>query len=142
MTKGVVMKVVVGTTANQSRPAEVLLRKNLRWARNVLGCAFRSNAKRPLKNLTEQFGFSAERGDLQILDNSWYVTHTGLLGLAKRKKCCGIHVETENSLSDPSLSRYVMKATVYPSKASTGFVGYGDADPPMSRCESVAPRCA
>ncbi len=57
------------------------------------------------------------------------MTHTGLLRLARRKKCRGIDVEAINSLCDVSNSRYVMKATVYPSKGSAGFVGYGDADP-------------
>ena len=82
-----------------------------------------------LKRLSQQYAFSIEAGELQILDGSWYVTHTGLLGLARRKRCRGIHVEAINSLSDVSASRYVMKATVYPSKGSAGFVGYGDADP-------------
>src|SRR5208337_1013079 len=32
-------------------------------------------------------------------------------------------------LCDSSANRFVLKATVYPSKESAGFVGYGDADP-------------
>ena len=57
------------------------------------------------------------------------MTHSGLVRLARRKKCCGIHVETVDSLCEPSSSRFVLKATVHPSKGSAGFVGYGDADP-------------
>ena len=34
-----------------------------------------------------------------------------------------------DSLCDSAANRFVLKATVYPSKASAGFVGYGDADP-------------
>jgi hypothetical protein len=49
--------------------------------------------------------------------------------LARRKRCRGIHVEAVDSLCDSEASRYVLKATVYPSKGSSGFVGYGDADP-------------
>ena len=60
---------------------------------------------------------------------NWYVTHTGLLRLARRKHCRGIHVEAVESLCDSASGRYVLKATVYPSKNSSGFVGYGDADP-------------
>jgi hypothetical protein len=82
-----------------------------------------------LKNLSQEFNLSLRRGELQYLDNSWYVTHTGLLRLARRKKCRGIHVEAMDSLCDSATSRYVLKATVYPSKQSAGFVGYGDADP-------------
>jgi len=81
-----------------------------------------------LKALSQDFGFSLRKGDLQLLDNSWYVTHTGLLRLARRKKCKGIHVEAVDTLCDSATSRFVMKATVYPSKASSGFVGHGDAD--------------
>jgi hypothetical protein len=63
------------------------------------------------------------------LDRRWYVTHTGLLGLARRKRCSGIHVEAVDSLCDSAANRFVLKATAYPSKSSSGFVGYGDADP-------------
>jgi len=82
-----------------------------------------------LKALTQDFGFSIQAGELQIIDATWYVTHTGLPRLARRKRCRGIHVEAVDSLSDTASSRYVLKATVYPSKNSSGFVGYGDADP-------------
>jgi hypothetical protein len=40
-----------------------------------------------------------------------------------------MHVEVVDSLCDPAASRFVLKATVFPSKGSSGFVGYGDADP-------------
>jgi hypothetical protein len=82
-----------------------------------------------LRELTKQFAFSISAGDLTILQNGWYVTHTGLLRLARRKRCRGIHVEAVDSLCDSAAARYVLKATVYPSKTSSGFVGYGDADP-------------
>jgi hypothetical protein len=82
-----------------------------------------------LKSFSEDFSFSLRAGDIQLLDNSWYVTHTGLLRLARRKKCCGIHVEAVDSMSDLAANRFVLKATVYPVKGSAGFVGYGDADP-------------
>jgi hypothetical protein len=68
-------------------------------------------------------------GDLIYLNNGWYVTHTGLIGLARRKRCSGIHVEAVDSLCDSGASRFVLKATAFPSKGSSGFVGYGDADP-------------
>ena len=73
--------------------------------------------------------FDIGSGDLALLNNHWYVTHTGLLRMAKRRRCCGIHVEAVDSLCDSAASRFVLKATVYPSKNSSGFVGYGDADP-------------
>ena len=82
-----------------------------------------------LRELTRQFSFSFASGDVIQLDNGWFVTHTGLVRLARRKRCRGIHVEAVDSLCDSAASRFVLKATVYPSKDSAGFVGYGDADP-------------
>src|SRR5271157_654204 len=82
-----------------------------------------------LKALTKQFSFSFPTGDVILLDNGWFVTHTGLIRLARRKRCRGIHVEAVDSLCDSGANRFVLKATVYPSKDSAGFVGYGDADP-------------
>jgi len=84
---------------------------------------------RVLKQLTIDHQLSVSAGDLTILDGRWYVTHVGLLALARRRKCCGIDVEAVGSLSDPVANRFVLKATVYPTRTSTGFVGYGDADP-------------
>ena len=51
------------------------------------------------------------------------------LRLARRKKCRGIRVEAVDSLCDSATNRFVLKATVHPTKDSAGFVGYGDADP-------------
>jgi len=82
-----------------------------------------------LREIATQHDFSVSAGDLIYLNNSWYVTHTGLIGLARRKRCSGIHVEAVDSLCDPAANRFVLKATVFPSKGSSGFVGYGDADP-------------
>jgi hypothetical protein len=82
-----------------------------------------------LREIATQHNFSVGAGDLIYLNNSWYVTHTGLIGLARRKRCSGIHVEAVDSLCDSGANRFVLKATVFPSKGSSGFVGYGDADP-------------
>jgi hypothetical protein len=105
------------------QPSQKLLRENLSRARRVLGKALVTRTKAPLEVLTREFGFSLSNGDLQM------ITHTGLIGLARRRKCRGIHVEAVDSLCDSAASRFVLKATVYPSKGSSGFVGYGDADP-------------
>ena len=120
----------VSSNALGRRDAEQnLLRRNMRSAKQSLGSLFVSRLAESLKGITRDLGFSIEAGELQIINNNWYVTHTGLLRLARRKKCKGIHVETIDSLCDTGASRFVLKATVYPSKGSTGFVGYGDADP-------------
>jgi hypothetical protein len=82
-----------------------------------------------LTEIAKQHGFSVGAGDVMYLDNGWYVTHTGLLGLARRNRCAGIHVRPVSSFCDPSSQRWAFEATVYKSRTCRGFVGYGDADP-------------
>jgi hypothetical protein len=82
-----------------------------------------------LKFLTTKYCLSLAVGEIQLLNNRWYVTHAGLLGIAQRKKCFGITTMAVRSLSDPPARRWVFRATVYRSPGSAGFVGYGDADP-------------
>ena len=106
-----------------------LLRENLRLARQLFGGTVPSKVAKSLETLSKDFRFSLGKGELQFIDGCCYVTHTGLLRLARRKKCKGINVEAVDSLCDSAASRFVLKATVYPSKNSSGFVGYGDADP-------------
>src|ERR1017187_86384 len=118
------------TETTNSRPRNRnLLRENIRAAKCILGQPLALRTAVWLETFTRDFGFSVQKGELQIVNNNWYVTHTGLLALARRKKCSGIHVEAIESLCDPAARRFVLKATVYPSKNSSGFVGYGDADP-------------
>jgi hypothetical protein len=82
-----------------------------------------------LKFLTTKYCLSLVIGEIQLLNNRWYVTHAGLLGIAQRKKCFGIRTMAVRSLSDPTARRWVFRATVYKSSRSKGFFGYGDADP-------------
>jgi hypothetical protein len=82
-----------------------------------------------LRELTIHFGFSLAMGDLLLLDGRWYVTHTGLIRLARRNRCAGIHVRPVQEFSDCAAQRWAFEATVYKSKACRGFVGFGDADP-------------
>jgi hypothetical protein len=63
------------------------------------------------------------------MNGRWYVTHSGLLRVACRKKCRGITTTLQECCSDASVGRWVFRATVYKSGESKGFVGYGDADP-------------
>ncbi len=116
-----------------------LFRENLRLAKGI--APFSSRAIDLLASITEDFQFSFKAGELQINGN-WYVTHTGLLRLARRKRCSGIHVEAINSLCDSAANRFVLKATVFPSKGSSGFVGYGDADPSNVSSLIRVQRCA
>ena len=82
-----------------------------------------------LKWLSKDFKLSVLAGDLILLQNNWYVTHAGLLRIAKRNHCAGMRVQFIRELSDTAAHRFAFEATVLKSKTCQGFVGYGDADP-------------
>jgi hypothetical protein len=105
-----------------------LFRLNARLARVTWG-VLSKYALQNLKELSGRHSLEVAAGELQLLDNRWYVTHAGLLQIARRNRCAGIRTIIEKGLSDPAASRWVFKATVYKSPRSRGFVGYGDADP-------------
>jgi hypothetical protein len=104
------------------------LRVNTKLVRKIWG-KLPSNALESLRALTNQHNLSVAAGDLQLLDNHWYVTHSGLIRLARRSRCSGILTGIEAAASSPSDNRWVFKATVYKTSRSKGFVGHGDADP-------------
>ena len=82
-----------------------------------------------LDDLTKKYSLCVSSGDVLYLDGKWYVTHSGLLGIARRKRCMGIQVAPATAFCDPAASRWAFKATVYKSRTCKGFVGYGDAEP-------------
>lgn len=77
-----------------------LLQRNLRAAKPTLGAVLGPRMTAQLKVLGQDYGFSVEAGELQVIEGNWYVTHTGLLRLAGRKKCSGIRVEALDSMSN------------------------------------------
>src|SRR5712692_5351120 len=66
-----------------------------------------------LQSLTSTYGLSVGRGDVICLHGRWYVTHSGLLGLASRRRCAGIQVEPVQAFCDPANDRWAFKATVF-----------------------------
>ena len=106
-----------------------LFRTNAKFARSRWKCDLNQIALKLLKVLTNQYQFSIAEGDLIWLDRGWYVTHTGLIRLASRNRCAGIHTKPVRDFCDPQTQRWSFEATVYKTKACRGFVGYGDADP-------------
>jgi len=86
-------------------------------------------AIRTLRELTKDNQLSVALGDLLYLDQRWYVTHAGLLRVARRRQCVGIHVLPISTFCDLASKHWAFKATVYKSSRCHGFVGYGDADP-------------
>jgi hypothetical protein len=102
---------------------------NLRLARKRWGATLKPQSVQNLKTYSQEFCFSIMAGDLILLDSGWYVTHTGLIRLARRKHCAGIDVKPVAEFSLTAASRWAFRATVYKSRDCRGFVGYGDADP-------------
>jgi hypothetical protein len=105
-----------------------LWRRNCRCVRSDWG-KLDDQVMAQLKFLTIKHYLSLAAGEIQLLNNHWYITHSGLLALAQRKKCLGIRTVAVKGLSDPIARRWVFRATVHKSAGSAGFVGYGDADP-------------
>jgi len=108
---------------------DYLFRRNRRLARQKWGPAINHDALEILKSFSKDFCFSVSSGDLLFLDRGWYVTHVGLIRLARRNRCHGILAEPAHEFCDPKEGRWAFRATVYKSRTCRGFVGYGDADP-------------
>ena len=106
-----------------------LIRQNKRLAKLRWGSLLGRIALSALRTFTVQFQFSVANGDFLLLESGWYVTHSGLIGLARRNRCAGIKVQPVQDFCTPSEQRWAFEATVFKSKTCRGFVGYGDADP-------------
>src|SRR5215470_16739286 len=105
-----------------------LVRLNLRFAKAAWGELSQTRLSE-LKALTGRYSLSVALGDVQLLDERWYVTNAGLLRLAQRRHCAGIKVQQVREFCDPAAGRWVFKATLYKRAGAQGFVGFGDADP-------------
>ncbi len=114
------------TPRNSTRSRDLAVR-NIRYARKNWGIS--TEQVEVLRALTEELQLSTAIGDLRLLNGKWYVTHSGLLRVARHRRCSGIQVQLSTRLSDPAADRWVFRATVYKTSRSRGFVGYGDASP-------------
>jgi len=108
---------------------QYLVESNRKLAKQIWGDVLDPLQMRSLSEITRFFGFSIAMRDILFLEGGWYVTHAGLIRLAKRRYCAGIYVETIREFCDPIAARWSFKAIVYKSRSSTGFVGHGDANP-------------
>jgi len=106
-----------------------LVADNLCFAKKVIRQTLSRVLLEQLRQLTRGSSFSLRSGDLVLLSGGWYVTHTGLVRLAARRRCRGIQIQTIPEFSDAINARYAFKATVYKSVTCQGFVGHGDANP-------------
>jgi len=105
------------------------MRRNLRLARARWGKELGTAVKQALRIYSEELSVSIENGDLLLIQGRWYVTHSGLLRLARRRHCYGIDVTPYPEFSDVSSRRWAFQAIVYKSQTCRGFAGYGDAEP-------------
>jgi len=105
-----------------------LARAEMNAARRMWGPLGRDRMNE-LQSLVERHKLSILQGDVLLLANRWYVTHSGLLRCARRHRCSGIKTTLEPRFSDPAANRWVFRAIVYGSNRLKRFVGYGDADP-------------
>src|SRR5258708_31572714 len=94
------------------RRSTILCRANARRARSIWG-QLSSHTLYVLKQLTINLYLSVAAGDLQLLENRWYITHSGLLRIAQRRRCYGIKTVLVDSVCDPVANRWVFSATVY-----------------------------
>ena len=118
-------------TRSQGSSAQLKLRtltvQNIRAARQNWVLSRKQAAL--LRTFTGELKLSVAIGDLRLIDGGWYVTHSGLMRLARRNRCVGILAKPVREFCEPGSARWVFKAVVYKSIRSRGFVGYGDADP-------------
>jgi len=107
----------------------VLSHRNCQLARKRWNLEAKNPLLAALKQLSEELELSVLAGEVILLQTNWYVTHAGLLRIAKRNRCSGMRVQFIPELSDTAARRFAFEATVFKSKICKGFVGYGDADP-------------
>jgi hypothetical protein len=105
-----------------------LFRTNVKFAKKIHNKLTREQLL-SLKTISRDFRLTLLAGELRLIDGHWYVTHAGLMRLARRNRCNGIDVRPAVLFCDAATSRWMFKATVYKSPKCRGFVGYGDADP-------------
>ena len=79
------------------------LQRELKFAKTRWGAMDKALLE-GLIGVLKQHRLSIVRGDLLLLENKWYVTHSGLLGIALRKHCHGIQVHPVKEFCDRTAS--------------------------------------
>ena len=72
-----------------------------------------------LRDLTSTLQLSIFRGELLYFSGKWYVSHSGLLRIAHRRRCLGIDTEIDPHTTEGLTGRWVFKATVRRSKSAS-----------------------
>src|ERR1700722_20395073 len=90
--------------------ANCVVRREIRLAKQLWPEQISKILVQQLGRLIEKYGLSVLYGDIQLLNAKWYVTHSGLLGLATRLRCRGIRIHPAREFCDRSLGRWAFKA--------------------------------
>src|SRR5438045_2072905 len=109
--------------------AKCVALREIRLARQLWPEQISKILAQQLGQMIERHGLSVLSGDIQLLNAKWYVTHSGLLGLATRSRCHGIRIRPVREFCNTASGHWAFKATVFKSRTCKGFAGYGDADP-------------
>ena len=116
-------------TVRSTKGNVTLCRRNRQAASEKWALESRHPLLLALNVLSEEYALSVSAGDVILLQDKLYVTHAGLLRIARRNHCSGMRVRLVSELCDAAARRFAFEATVFKSKGCLGFVGYGDADP-------------
>ena len=81
------------------KSAQHNLARESRFAKLLYGDLSKS-ILRALSELIQTHQVSVLNGDVKYIDGGWYVTHSGLLRLAQRRRCVGIHCRPVLESSD------------------------------------------
>ena len=95
------MQVRPATNGESMKSDRYNLAREIRFAKSLYEDLSKS-ALQKLRVLIQRHQISVTNGDVKFLDGGWYVTHSGLLRLAERRRCAGIHCRPVLESSDPS----------------------------------------
>src|SRR3954452_5466129 len=98
-----------------------VVRREIRLAKQMWPEQISKILAHQLGRLIETHGLSVLSGDIQLLNTKWYVTHSGLLGVATRLSCFGIRIHPVPEFCDKAAGRWAFKATVFKSRTCKGF---------------------
>src|SRR5438067_7877350 len=99
----------LGENVGSKHNSVLLVKRNLELATQFWGILSEMTSEM-LSDLTTRYGLRVSAGDLILIDGRWYVTHSGLLGVGRRKRCTGIQVRPAIEFSNPAASRWAFKA--------------------------------